>query len=154
MLIYFPWKLWMSPFIWGMVDWSAPRGCRVTDQNVEECWLTPEHSKTMQKLVSLHLASIMSIYQKISKFLHPYVAQYLLFQMRYGSLICSKKWLNKRPDCGGMFLRLEGMTVLEWCEDRGCFSLSDCHLAVNQNWAGFHTSFERGESGLSADIWI
>ena len=96
----------------------------------------------------------MYIYQKISKFLHPYVAQYLLFQMRYSSLICSKKWLNKRPDCGGMFLRLEGMTVLELCEDRGWFSLSGCHLAVNQNWAGFHTSFERGESGLSADIWI
>ena len=74
--------------------------------------------------------------------------------MRYCRLICSKKWLSERPNCRGMFLRLRGMTVVEWCENRGCFSLSGCHLAVSQSYAGYHTSFERGESGLPADIKI
>ena len=32
--------------------------------------------------------------------------------------------------------------------------LSDCHLAVCWSWASYHTSFERGHSGLSADIRI
>ena len=32
----------MFPFIWGMADWSAPRGCIVTDQNEEACLQTPE----------------------------------------------------------------------------------------------------------------
>ena len=69
-------------------------------------------------------------------------------------LISSKKWLSERPNCWGIFLRLRGMTVVEWCENRGCFSLSGCHLAVSQSWAGYHTSSERGHSGLSADIRI
>ena len=34
-LPYFILKLSMSPFNWCMVGWSAPRGYRVTDQNVE-----------------------------------------------------------------------------------------------------------------------
>ena len=37
MLLYLIWKLWMSPFIWCMVAWSASRGCRVTDHNVRVC---------------------------------------------------------------------------------------------------------------------
>ena len=74
--------------------------------------------------------------------------------MRYGSLICSKKWLSERPNWRGMFLRLEGETVLDWCENMSCFSLSGCHMAVSQSWAGYHTSFERGESGLPADMKI
>ena len=74
--------------------------------------------------------------------------------MRYCRLICSKKWLSERPNWRGMFLRLEETTVVEWCENRSCFSLSGCHLAVSQNWAGYHTSFERGDSGLPADLKI
>ena len=84
----------------------------------------------------------------------PHNAQDLLFQMRYGSLICSKKWLSERPNWRGMFLRLEGETVLDWCENMSCFSLSGCHLAVSQSWAGYHTSFERGDWGLLADMKI
>ena len=53
-----------------------------------------------------------------------------------------------------MFLRLEGTTVLELCEIRSCFSLSGCHWAVSQSWEGYHTSFERGDSGLPADLKI
>ena len=74
--------------------------------------------------------------------------------MRYGSLICSKKWLSERPNWRGMFLRLEGETVLDWSENMSCLSLSGCHLAVSQSWAGYHISFERGDSGLPADIRI
>jgi len=84
----------------------------------------------------------------------PHDAQDLLFQMRYGSLICSMKWLSERPNWRGMFLRLEGETVLDWCEDMSCFSISGCHLAVSQSWAGYHTSFERGDWGLPADMKI
>ena len=108
----------------------------------------------MLKLVNLHQAWIIPINQKIWKFLYPKIAQYLLFQMRYGSLICSKNWLSERPNCWGMFLRVEGMTVLEWCENWGCFSLTGRHMAVSWSYAGYHTSFERGESGLPADIKI
>ena len=35
---------------------------------------------------------------------------------------------------------------------RECPSLSGCHLAVSWSWASYHTSSERGYSGLSADI--
>ena len=75
-------------------------------------------------LICTHL----SIYSKI---LYPLIAQDLLFQMRYGRLICSKKWLSERPNWRAMFLRLEGPTVREWCENSTCFSLSCCHLAVS-----------------------
>ena len=91
---------------------------------------------------------------KIKIFLYPKIARGLLFQMRYGSLLCSKNWLTERSNWRGMFLRLERTTVLEWCENKSCFSLSGCHLAVYQSWAGYHTSFERGESGLPADMKI
>ena len=130
------WKLGMSPFICHMVAWSAPTGCRVTDQNVEVCWLTPEHSKSMQKLVSLRPALIIWICQKISKFLYPNIAQYLLFQMRYGSLVCSKQWLCETQICWGMFFRLEETTVLERQENRGCLSfLSATWLFLGVRWA-------------------
>ena len=51
-------------------------------------------------------------------------------------------------------MRLEGTTVLELCENRNWLSLSDCHLAVSWSGATHHTSFERGVSGLPADIKI
>ena len=91
---------------------------------------------------------------KISKFLYPKKAPDPLFQMRYDSLLCSKKLLCETPNWRGMFLRQEGITVLEWCENRSCFSLSGCHLTVSQSWADYHTSFERGDSGLPADLKI
>ena len=93
-------------------------------------------------------------YEIISKILYPEIAQDLLFQMRYGSLTCSKKWLSERINWRGMFLRLEGATVLESCENRSWLCLSDCHLAVTWSWAGHHISFERGISGLPADMKI
>ena len=52
------------------------------------------------------------------------------------------------------FFRLEGISVVELCENRSCFNLSGCHLAVSQSWAGYHTSFERGDSGLPAGMKI
>ena len=33
----------------------------------------------------------------------------------------------------------------------GCLHLSVCHLAICQSWPGYHTSSERGHSGLFAD---
>ena len=65
------WKLGMSPFICHMVAWSAPTGCRVTDQNVEGCWLTQAHQEGMLKSGVLDLAETTSIYWKSSKFLYP-----------------------------------------------------------------------------------
>ena len=47
-----------------------------------------------------------------------------------------------------------GLTVLERYENRGCLSLSGCDFAVSQSWAGYHTSFERGDSGLPAGMKI
>ena len=37
---------------------------------------------------------------------------------------------------------------------RDCPSLSGCHMAVSWSWASYHTSSERGHSGLSTDIRI
>ena len=52
--------------------------------------------------------------------------------MRYGSLICSKKWLSDRPKCWGMLFEAEGnnSTGVMWkqglpqpfCLSPGCFS--------------------------------
>ena len=42
--------------------------------------------------------------------------------------------------------------VLMWKWEFSRFSA--CHLAVLWSWAGHHTSFERGDSGLPADIRI
>ena len=41
MPLYLILKLWMSPFIWGMVDWYPPRHCRMIDQSEEGCMQTP-----------------------------------------------------------------------------------------------------------------
>ena len=90
---------------------------------------------------------------------------WVLFQMRYGSLICSKEWLSDRPKWRGMLAdpgatqpkqeaKQQKTTVLEWCENKGLPQLSDCHLAVCWSWGGYYTSSERGHPRLSADIWI
>ena len=70
------------------------------------------------------------------------------FHMRYGSMICSKRLQSDRPKSWGMLVEagatqsktVSKTTVLEWCENRGCLSLSFCHLAVSQSWASYHTS--------------
>ena len=132
-LLYLKWKLYMSSFIWDIGAWSIPRGCRVMDQNVEGCWLTPAHQESRLKWANLYQDWNVATFNRNSKFIYPKMAQDLLFHMRYGSLICSKRWLSDRPKCRNMFLRLEGMIVLEWCENRGFLSLSGCHLAVSQS---------------------
>ena len=35
---------------------------------------------------------------------------------------------------------------------QGCLSLSAYQLTVSKSWEGYHTSYERGESGLPADL--
>ena len=101
--------------------------------------------------IGLFVPSLIDTYLSESfKIFLPHDAQDLCFQMRYGSLISAIKWLSERPNWRGMFLRLEGETVLDWCENMSCF----CHLAVSQSWAGHHTSFERGDWWLPADIKI
>ena len=114
----------------------------------------PGAFQTHPKLGYLYPGLIYTYLSESFKIFVPHNAQDLLFQMRYGSLICSKKWLSERPNWRGMFLRLEGETVLDWCENMSCFSLSGCHMAVSQSWAGYHTSFERGDSRLPADMKI
>ena len=39
-------------------------------------------------------------------------------------------------------------------ESSGCLSLSGCHFVVSQSWLGYHTSSERGDSGLPAGMKI
>ena len=45
-------------------------------------------------------------------------------------------------------------TTLHWemARNKGLLNLLDCHLAISWSWAGYHTSSERGISGLSADL--
>ena len=82
---YLIWKLRMSPFICHMVAWSAPTGCRVTDQNVEDGWQTPGRPQNM-------VIKYLSVGQ-MSKFIYQQIALDVLFQMRYDSLPNS----NKQP---------------------------------------------------------
>ena len=42
-------KGWKLPLICHIVACSAPTGCRVMDQNVEGCWLTPAHQDHLLK---------------------------------------------------------------------------------------------------------
>ena len=67
------------------------------------------------------------------------IAMDLPFHIRYGSLICYKKLQG-------------GSTRVE--SKHGCLSLSAYQLAVSLNLEGYHTSYERGESGLPADLEI
>ena len=83
----------------------------------------------------------------------------LLFKWGYSSLISNQEWLSERPKCRMTLVNagttqaktVRKTTVLEWCENMKCLSLSGCHLAVSQSWASYHTSSERGESELPAD---
>ena len=45
-------------------------------------------------------------------------------------------------------------TMAEWGENRRCLSLSACHLAVSLSRICYHTSYERGHSGLHANMKI
>ena len=88
----------------------------------------------------------------------------LLYTWEYGSLISNKKWLSGTPKCRMTWVNADATqantvrktTVLEWCENIKCLTLSGCHLAVSQSWASYHNSLERRESELSADenFWI
>ena len=77
------WKLGMSPFICHTVAWYAPRGCRVTDKNVEGDWQTPGRPQYM-------VIKYLSVGQ-MSRFLYQQIALDVLFQMRYDSLPNSNK---------------------------------------------------------------
>ena len=83
MLPYLIWKLYQSPFIWGMVAWSAPRGWRVTDHIVEVMWQTLEPLKNMLKWYLFAWKNSKKLYQQMA--LNP------LFQMRYASFPSSGK---------------------------------------------------------------
>ena len=50
----------------------------------------------------------------------------------------------------GLFLHF--YTELAW--NMGYLNLLGCHLAISQSWASYHTSSERGETGLVADSKI
>ena len=84
------------------------------------------------------------------------------FHMGYGGLICSKALQSDRPKWGGMYAdprwtslcKTVSKTMLEWGENRRCLSLSACHLVVSLSRACYHTSYERGHSGLPADMKI
>jgi len=84
------------------------------------------------------------------------------FHMGYGGLICSKALQSDRPKWGGMYAdprwtslcKTVSKTMLEWGENRRCLSLSACHLVVSLSRACYHTSYERGHSGLPADLKI
>ena len=83
-------------------------------------------------------------------------------RMGYGGLICSKALQSDRPKWGGMYAdprwtslcKTVSKTMLEWGENRRCLSLSACHLVVSLSRACYHTSYERGHSGLPADMKI
>ena len=54
--------------------------------------------------IGLFVAGLIYTYlSEIIKIFVPHDAQDLLFQMRYGSLFSSKKWLNGKPNCRGLF---------------------------------------------------
>ena len=85
----------------------------------------------------------------------------VLFHMVYGSLMCSKEALSDRPKCEGCLQTPEMLTVQSSKQNSPVLMwkwefqrLSACHLAVCWSWAGYHTSFERGDSGLPADMKI
>ena len=42
----------------------------------------------------------------------------------------------------------------ELSRNKGYLNLLDCHLVISKSQASYHTSSERGESGLSADLKI
>ena len=94
MLLYLIWKVFEFSFTWYTADCSAPRGCRVTDQNKERCWQTP----------------------------------------------------------GGLIVQSSKQNNPDLMQKQGLPQLSVCHLAVSWSWASYHTSSERGHSGLPADI--
>ena len=83
----------------------------------------------------------------------------LLYTWGHSVLLSSKKCLSDRPKCWSRMVDLSTSqtktvrkrTVLEWCENMKCLSLSACHLTVSQSWPSYHASSERGEYKLYAD---
>ena len=71
-----------------MVALYAPRGYRVTDQNIEGGWQTPVRS---QNMVRKYLSD-----GQITRFLCQQIALDVLFHMRYDNIPNSKKHPNDR----------------------------------------------------------
>ena len=143
MLLYLIWKLYQSPFIWGMVPWYAPRGCRVIDQNLEVCCLTPEQLKKHAKIIA--------ICQKKLIFFNQQVAKYLLFQMRYDCMTNSEKQPSVRQRGWGNpcfhitpVLLFSFLFLLEllWGLPTSLHILVH-HSATSWSRSGYYTSYER-----------
>ena len=104
-----------------------------------ECWRMVAEAGTLNEHpeIRLFVPSLNHAYLLENfKFLDPMIAHDLLFEMRYGSIVSSKKWPSERPNCGDMFLRLQGMTVVEWSENRCCLrSLAVTCLFLRVTWA-------------------
>ena len=115
--LYLIWKLGMSPFICHIEAWSAPRGCRVTEQNVESDWQTPGRPQNM-------VIKYLSVGQ-ISRFLYQQIALDVLFQMRYDSFPNSNKQPNDslKAETPPVFSHLKhcfAYCFAQWCPPGVC----------------------------------
>ena len=107
-------------------------------------------------LITLHILAANQAYMAQMK------AVYVPFHTVYSRLMCCQRLQSDRPKCWGRLAEVShtslcksvSKTILICCENRECPSLSTCHLAVSWNYASYHTSYERGHSGLPADIKI
>ena len=114
---YLIWKLGVSSFTCHMVARSTPRGCRVTDQNVESDWQTPGRPQNM-------VIKYLSVGQ-ISRFLYQQIALDVLFQMRYDSFPNSNKQPNDslKAETPPVFSHLKhcfAYCFAQWCPPGVC----------------------------------
>ena len=83
----------------------------------------------------------------------------ILFHLRCDSLFNSDKWLYGSPKCWATLLnpsptqvKTVSKTAVLWVAgNKECLYILTCHLVISQSSASYHTSFERGKSGLFAD---
>ena len=83
----------------------------------------------------------------------------ILFHLKCDSLFNSDKWLYGSPKCWATLLNpsptrvktVSKTTVLWVAGNKECLYILTCHLVISQSSASYHTSFERGKSGLFAD---
>ena len=68
-----------------------------------------------------------------------------MLNKNYGSGLSNPSWKK----CSLAVRR--GALHCEMGRKKKCLNLMNCHLAISYSWVGYHTSFQRGESGLSAD---
>ena len=79
--------------------------------------------------------------------------------MRYNSLLNSEKWPSDRSKCSCTPCFLSTIVLLFcllFCPELrwpwpGCLHILICYIVISQSGVSCHTSFERGESGLSYD---